>query len=343
MFKKTVRDIRGEEHENTPEVPDNLMRKCNACKAAVFVDEVKQNHYICPHCGNYFHVPAYRRIKMIADRKSFVEWDAHMEEGNPLQYKGYEEKLRALREKTGLDEAVVTGKCTIKGTPVALGVCDCRFMMSSMGEIVGEKITRVFERATEEQLPVILYICSGGARMQEGLVSLMQMAKTSMAIRKHSDAGLLYVPVLTDPTTGGVTASFAMLGDIILAEPKALIGFAGPRVIEQTIGQKLPKGFQRAEFLLEHGFVDKIVEREEQRIVLADILKYGIMDSPIKRTEISGIQSGRNLSHQEITPPGNMSSLPGAKHDPQEKTTSKQSLMILWNFTETVTAAMTRQ
>lgn len=273
MFKKTVRDIRGEEYGNTPEVPDNLMRKCNACKAAVFADEVKQNHYICPHCGNYFHVPAYRRIKMLVDRKSFTEWDAHMEEQNPLQYKGYEEKIRSLREKTGLDEAVVTGKCTIKGTLTALGVCDCRFMMSSMGEIVGEKITRVFERATKERLPVILYICSGGARMQEGLVSLMQMAKTSMAIRKHSDAGLLYVPVLTDPTTGGVTASFAMLGDIILAEPKALIGFAGPRVIEQTIGQKLPKGFQRAEFLLEHGFVDKIVEREEQRSVLADILK----------------------------------------------------------------------
>ena len=273
MFKKTVRDIRGEEYGNTPEVPDNLMRKCNACKAAVFADEVKQNHYICPHCGNYFHVPAYRRIKMLVDRKSFTEWDVHMEEQNPLQYKGYEEKIRSLREKTGLDEAVVTGKCTIKGTPTALGVCDCRFMMSSMGEVVGEKITRVFERATKERLPVILYICSGGARMQEGLVSLMQMAKTSMAIRKHSDAGLLYVPVLTDPTTGGVTASFAMLGDIILAEPKALIGFAGPRVIEQTIGQKLPKGFQRAEFLLEHGFVDKIVEREEQRSVLADILK----------------------------------------------------------------------
>ena len=273
MFKKTVRDIRGEEYGNTPEVPDNLMRKCNACKAAVFADEVKQNHYICPHCGNYFHVPAYRRIKMVVDRKSFTEWDVHMEEQNPLQYKGYEEKIRSLREKTGLDEAVVTGKCTIKGTPTALVVCDCRFMMSSMGEVVGEKITRVFERATKERLPVILYICSGGARMQEGLVSLMQMAKTSMAIRKHSDAGLLYVPVLTDPTTGGVTASFAMLGDIILAEPKALIGFAGPRVIEQTIGQKLPKGFQRAEFLLEHGFVDKIVEREEQRSVLADILK----------------------------------------------------------------------
>ena len=273
MFKKTVMDIRGEERENTPEVPDNLMRKCNACKAAVFADEVKQNHYICPHCGNYFHVPAYRRIKMVVDRKSFTEWDVHMEEQNPLQYKGYEEKIRSLREKTGLDEAVVTGKCTIKGTPTALGVCDCRFMMSSMGKVVGEKITRVFERATEEKLPVILYICSGGARMQEGLVSLMQMAKTSMALRKHSDAGLLYVPVLTDPTTGGVTASFAMLGDIILAEPKALIGFAGPRVIEQTIGQKLPKGFQKAEFLLEHGFIDKIVERDDQRIVLADILK----------------------------------------------------------------------
>ena len=309
MFKKTVMDIRGEERENTPEVPDNLMRKCNACKAAVFVDEVKQNHYICPHCGNYFHMPAYRRIKMIADRKSFVEWDAEMEEQNPLQYRGYEEKLRSLQEKTGLNEAVVTGKCTIKGISVALGVCDCRFMMSSMGEVVGEKITRVFERATEEKLPVILYICSGGARMQEGLVSLMQMAKTSMALRKHSDAGLLYVPVLTDPTTGGVTASFAMLGDIILAEPKALIGFAGPRVIEQTIGQKLPKGFQRAEFLLEHGFIDKIVERDEQRIVLADILKLhenkgeNPSTSKVAEAHISDKSNG-NTVWPEFTPSG---------------------------------------
>ena len=309
MFKKTVMDIRGEERENTPEVPDNLMRKCNACKAAVFVDEVKQNHYICPHCGNYFHMPAYRRIKMIADRKSFVEWDAEMEEQNPLQYRGYEEKLRSLQEKTGLNEAVVTGKCTIKGISVALGVCDCRFMMSSMGEVVGEKITRVFERATEEKLPVILYICSGGARMQEGLVSLMQMAKTSMALRKHSDAGLLYVPVLTDPTTGGVTASFAMLGDIILAEPKALIGFAGPRVIEQTIGQKLPKGFQRAEFLLEHGFIDKIVERDDQRIVLADILK--LHENKGENSSISKVaeahisdKSNGNTVWPEFTPSG---------------------------------------
>ena len=246
---------------------------------------------------------------MIADRKSFVEWDAEMEEQNPLQYRGYEEKLRSLQEKTGLNEAVVTGKCTIKGISVALGVCDCRFMMSSMGEVVGEKITRVFERATEEKLPVILYICSGGARMQEGLVSLMQMAKTSMALRKHSDAGLLYVPVLTDPTTGGVTASFAMLGDIILAEPKALIGFAGPRVIEQTIGQKLPKGFQRAEFLLEHGFIDKIVERDDQRIVLADILKLhenkgeNSSTSKVAEAHISDKSNG-NTVWPEFTPSG---------------------------------------
>ena len=273
MFKKTILDNRETEREISPEVPDGLMRKCNACKAAVFVDEVKHNHYICPHCGNYFHVPALKRIKMVVDRNSFEEWDAHMEENNPLNYKGYEEKLQTLREKTGLDEAVITGKAKLQGMSVVLGVCDCRFMMSSMGEAVGEKIARAFERATEEKLPVILYICSGGARMQEGLVSLMQMAKTTMALRKHSDAGLLYVPVLTDPTTGGVTASFAMLGDIILAEPKALIGFAGPRVIEQTIGQKLPKGFQRAEFLLEHGFLDGIIKREDQREVLSEILR----------------------------------------------------------------------
>ena len=368
MFKKTVRDIRGEEYGNTPEVPDNLMRKCNACKAAVFADEVKQNHYICPHCGNYFHVPAYRRIKMVVDRKSFTEWDVHMEEQNPLQYKGYEEKIRSLREKTGLDEAVVTGKCTIKGTPTALGVCDCRFMMSSMGEVVGEKITRVFERATKERLPVILYICSGGARMQEGLVSLMQMAKTSMAIRKHSDAGLLYVPVLTDPTTGGVTASFAMLGDIILAEPKALIGFAGPRVIEQTIGQKLPKGFQRAEFLLEHGFVDKIVEREEQRSVLADILKlhenkipdYGQSDNSdmemkyksdnaeSTETAVGDKRESENTIWPEFIPSGNYTpwehvQLARAKTRPTGKTTSRHSLTISWNFTVTATVVMIRQ
>lgn len=209
---------------------------------------------------------------MIADEGSFREWDDGLETKNPLNYKGYEEKIRLMQEKTGLDEAILTGSALIHGKKAAVGVCDSRFIMASMGEVVGEKITRMIERATKEKLPVILFACSGGARMQEGIVSLMQMAKTSAALKRHSDAGLLYVSVLTNPTTGGVTASFAMLGDIILAEPGALIGFAGPRVIEQTIGQKLPEGFQKSEFLLKHGFIDRIVERKELKTVLADIL-----------------------------------------------------------------------
>lgn len=215
---------------------------------------------------------AYRRIQMVTDAGTFEEWDRGLATRNPLEYKGYEEKLRTLQEKTGLDEAVVTGRARIDGTEVVLGVCDGRFLMASMGEVVGEKIARAVERATQERLPVILFACSGGARMQEGIVSLMQMAKTSAALKRHSDAGLLYISVLTDPTTGGVTASFAMLGDVILAEPKALIGFAGPRVIEQTIRQKLPKGFQRSEFLLEHGFIDGIVERPQMKQTLSQIL-----------------------------------------------------------------------
>lgn len=274
LFKKTVSktEEKGKHGLQRPEVPEGLLRKCNACKSAVFVEEVKANYNICPHCHNYFRVHAYRRVDMIADEGSFEEWDMGLCSDNPLRYKGYEEKVSALRDKTGLDEAVVTGKASIGGIPVVLGVCDGRFLMASMGKVVGEKITRAVERATEERLPVIFYACSGGARMQEGIVSLMQMAKTAAALKRHSDAGLLYISVLTDPTTGGVTASFAMLGDIILAEPGALIGFAGPRVIEQTIGQKLPKGFQRAEFLLEHGFLDGIVERENQRETLQHLL-----------------------------------------------------------------------
>lgn len=276
-FKHILRNRAIERSQNSgekkPEVPQGLLKKCNVCKAAVFVEEVKKNGYICPHCHNYFRVHAYRRVEMTADPGSFEEWDTEMEIQNPLHYKGYEEKVAALREKTGLNEAVITGRAEIHENPVVLIVCDGRFLMASMGENVGEKIVRAVERATKEKLPVVLFACSGGARMQEGIVSLMQMAKTAAAFKRHSDAGLLYVTVLTDPTTGGVTASFAMLGDIILAEPNALIGFAGPRVIEQTIGQKLPKGFQRAEFLLEHGFVDKIVERKEQRQVLGEILK----------------------------------------------------------------------
>ena len=274
MFKKPS----GRSHyislrNSRPEVPTGLLRKCNKCGAAIIAEDVKNGYYICPKCHGYFRVHAYRRIEMIADEGSFEEWDKEMDFVNPLDFKGYEDKINHLKERTKLNEAVVTGKVMINGNPAVVGVCDGRFMMASMGWIVGEKITRAVERATEEKLPVIIFTCSGGARMQEGIVSLMQMAKTSAALKKHSDAGQLYVSVLTDPTTGGVTASFAMLGDIILAEPKALIGFAGPRVIEQTIGQKLPKGFQRSEFLLDHGFVDRIVEREELKDVLTQILE----------------------------------------------------------------------
>lgn len=274
MFKKTNNRSRYISLKTgRPEVPAGLLRKCNKCGAAIIAEDVKNGYYICPKCHGYFRVHAYRRIEMLADEGSFEEWDKEMEFVNPLEFRGYEEKVARLKEQTKLNEAVVTGKVMINGNPAVVGVCDGRFMMASMGHIVGEKITRAVERATEEKLPVIIFTCSGGARMQEGIVSLMQMAKTSAALKRHSDAGQLYISVLTDPTTGGVTASFAMLGDIILAEPNALIGFAGPRVIEQTIGQKLPKGFQRSEFLLDHGFVDRIVEREELKDVLAQILE----------------------------------------------------------------------
>ena len=273
MFKKE--DGRLEKAAKTKqaaEVPEGLFKKCNMCKAPVYVEEVKENLYICPKCNGYFRMHAYRRIASVVEPGTFERWDEGLKTTNPLNYKGYEDKIATLQEKTGLDEAVITGTGLIGANKVALAVCDGRFMMASMGHVVGEKITRAVERATEEKLPVIIFACSGGARMQEGIVSLMQMAKTSAALKRHSDAGNLYISVLTDPTTGGVTASFAMLGDIILAEPNALIGFAGPRVIEQTIGQKLPKGFQRAEFLLDHGFVDAIVKREEMHDTLKTIL-----------------------------------------------------------------------
>lgn len=300
MFKKTYTKIDTKyksQGDSQASIPQGLWRKCNKCGQPIYVEDVKNNYYVCPKCGGYFRVHAYRRIEMIADEGSFEEWNKEMPFCNPLNFPGYEKKVLATREKTHLDEAIVTGKCTIDGNPAVVGVCDARFIMSSMGHVVGEKITQAVERATRENLPVIIFACSGGARMQEGLVSLMQMAKTSAALKRHHEAGQLFISVLTDPTTGGVTASFAMLGDIILAEPHALIGFAGPRVIEQTIGQKLPEGFQRAEFLLEHGFVDKIVERKDQKRVLGQILymhqKHPMTNGPEQEEEALQRNEGR--------------------------------------------------
>ena len=277
MFKKTAVLFRDREDRNQekkePSAPEGLWLKCPKCGEVVYRDDVKAHGYVCPKCEGYFRIGTRTRIRMVADTGTFQEWFTDLETENPLEYPGYEEKIADLQEKTKLHEAVTVGKCMVNGLETVLGVCDARFLMGSMGYVVGEKITRAFERATEEKLPVVLFTSSGGARMQEGIVSLMQMAKTSAAIRKHSEAGLFYLPVLTDPTTGGVTASFAMLGDVILAEPGALIGFAGPRVIAQTIGQKLPEGFQRAEFLVEKGIIDGVVERQELKETVWKLLK----------------------------------------------------------------------
>lgn len=265
-----------EEEHNTPVVPEGLWLKCENCGQMLYQNDWLENQKICPKCGIYGRMTAKERIAMLADESSFREWNEGLEGRNPLHFPEYEKKLTKAKEATKLAEAVVTGEITIYGQRAVITVCDAGFMMASMGEVVGEKITRAVEKAIISKLPVILYAASGGARMQEGILSLMQMAKTSAALKQHSEAGLLSIVVLTDPTTGGVTASFAMLGDLILAEPGALIGFAGPRVIEQTIGQKLPEGFQRAEFLLKHGFVDAIVTRKEQKELLGRILRYHV-------------------------------------------------------------------
>lgn len=254
-----------------PHVPDNMWEKCPNCKRTLYTKDLGEDK-VCPYCEYNFRISAFDRLHLTVDDTSFEEWNTHMPSVNPIQYPNYEEKIAQFQNKTDIDEAVVTGKATITNYPVAIGVMDSNFLIGSMGTTVGEKITRMFERAMEERLPVVLFTASGGARMQEGIMSLMQMAKVSSAVKNHSNAGLLYIVVLTDPTTGGVTASFAMEGDIILAEPQALIGFAGRRVIEQTIRQKLPEDFQRAEFLLEHGFIDEIVPRQGLREVISNIL-----------------------------------------------------------------------
>ena len=273
LFKKENQPVRHQNQAEAPNVPDGLYTKCESCHEMILTEDFTQNAYVCPKCGHYMKIGAYERIKMVFDAQTFEEWDEEFTGGNPCHFKGYEEKLGDLQRDTGLNEAVITGKGKIDGMEAAVGVCDTRFLMGSMGYAVGEKLTRAIERATVEKLPLIIFTCSGGARMQEGIVSLMQMEKTAAALKKFDAAGGLYITVLTNPTTGGVTASFAMLGDIILAEPQSRVGFAGPRVIRQTIGEELPEGFQRAEFLLEHGLIDNIVERRFLKQTLSTLLR----------------------------------------------------------------------
>jgi len=247
--------------------------KCDNCKEILYKETIKENDSICPLCNHYFRISSRRRIEQIADKNTFEEFNLKIDTVNPLNIKEYEKKLNGLREKTGIEEAVKCGTCKIKGNDTVICIMDSNFFMGSMGSVVGEKITYSVEQAIRLKLPLIIFSVSGGARMQEGIISLMQMAKTASALTKLDEAGLLYISVLTDPTYGGVTARFAMLGDIILAEPRAMIGFAGRRVIEQTIKEELPEGFQTAEFLLEHGFIDKIVKREEMKNTLAQIIE----------------------------------------------------------------------
>lgn len=255
-----------------PEVPDELFSKCPACKVILYKNDLGLEK-TCQHCSYNFRITAQERLALTVDEGTFEELFTGIETKNPLDFPNYLEKLAATRQKTGLDEAVLTGKATIGGQPVALGIMDSHFIMASMGTVVGEKITRLFELAIEERLPVVLFTASGGARMQEGIMSLMQMAKISAAVKRHSNADLFYLTVLTDPTTGGVTASFAMEGDIILAEPQTLVGFAGRRVIESTVRENLPDDFQKAEFLQEHGFVDAIVKRQDLPATISRLLR----------------------------------------------------------------------
>ena len=279
LFSKKDKYIRINPNRSTvnqpqikPEVPDELFSQCPGCKYTIYQKDLGSER-ICPHCGYTFRISAQERLALTIDMGTFLEMFKGIETQDPLNFPGYRKKLTLMREKTGLDEAVVTGTALIRGEKVALGIMDSNFIMASMGTVVGEKITRLFEFATDEKLPVVLFTASGGARMQEGIMSLMQMAKISAAVKRHSNAGLFYLTILTDPTTGGVTASFAMEGDIILAEPQSLVGFAGRRVIENTVREDLPEDFQKAEFLLEHGFVDAIVKRRELPDMIARLVR----------------------------------------------------------------------
>lgn len=252
---------------------EKIWMKCKSCEDMMLIKDYEANSRVCASCGFHGRLDARKRIETVIDDGSFIEYDVDIRTVNPLDFPDYEEKIYKAKQQSGIEEAVVTGEGKIDGIYTTIAVMDPAFMMGSMGSVVGEKITRMVEAAIEKRYPVLIFCASGGARMQEGILSLMQMAKTSAALAKLDDAKLPYISVLTDPTTGGVTASFAMLGDIILAEPKALVAFAGPRVIEQTIKQKLPEGFQRSEFLVEKGFVDKIVDRHSMKSVLGNILR----------------------------------------------------------------------
>jgi len=259
------------------DMPDGLWTKCESCGSIVYNKKVEENFRVCPKCDYHFQMSAWERVKMLADTDTFQEYDRDIKSTDPLKFsdtKPYTERLTEAQEKTGLTEAVLTGEMTVEGLPVVVGVLDFGFMGGSMASVVGEKVTRAVERARERRFPIIMVCSSGGARMQEGILSLMQMSKTSAALGLFSEDSLPYIAVLTNPTTGGVSASFASLGDIIIAEPKALIGFAGPRVIKQTIQQELPKGFQTAEFLLEHGMIDMIVRRPELKLTLARLIRF---------------------------------------------------------------------
>jgi len=258
--------------EKKPSIPGGMWAKCTKCGQTIYKEDLESNYKVCPYCDNHFRMTAKERIEFLMDIDTFVEFDRNMKSVNPLGFEGYEEKVGKSMDSTGLSEGVVTGKGEILGEEAVVCVMDSFFMMGSMGSVVGEKISRAIERAIDSRLPVIIFTASGGARMQEGIFSLMQMAKTSAALGKLSDAGLLYITVITDPTTGGVTASFATLGDVILAEPGALIGFAGRRTIEQTIKKTLPADFQTAEFMIKHGFIDKIVHRRDQVKMIKNIL-----------------------------------------------------------------------
>lgn len=259
--------------KNTVDVPIGKWVKCDECKEIIYKEVLQNNLNICPHCGHYFRIHINRRLDQIIDDGTYQKFDLNIDTNNPLGMEEYEKKIKSLREKTGLEEAVSCGIGKINGEETVICVMDSGFLMGSMGVVIGEKITYSIEQAIERRLPLIIFSVSGGARMQEGIMSLMQMAKTTAALTKLDEAGLLYISVLTDPTYGGVTASFASLGDIVLAEPKAMIGFAGPRVIEQTIGEALPEGFQTSEFLLEHGFIDKIVERKDLKNTLSKLIQ----------------------------------------------------------------------